>query len=40
MKSQAIAEAIALNAAAIKAAQAEADRVRVAFGLTTPTKPK
>lgn len=35
MKSQAIAAAIAENAAAIKAAREEAERVRVAFGLTT-----
>lgn len=40
MKSQAIAAIIAQNAAIRAAAQAEAERVRVAFGLPTPTQPK
>lgn len=39
MKSQAIAAAIAANAAIRAAAREEANRVRAAFGLTT-TEPK
>ena len=39
MKSQALTDLIAKNAAIIAAAREEADRVRVAFGLTT-TEPK
>lgn len=40
MKSQAIAALIAENAAIRAACAEEANRVRVAFGLTTPTQSK